>query len=219
LRDSQSGRLIIEIAGKHYAKLTDIDDREVGQYILELAAHLLAFTNGVVATGGGVKSVYLPKVNQTPMPIAQKPTPVSQLPDPANFAPPTSEEKPTSSQPLVPPPSPEAEAAFRASLQARPPQPEKQPQSRGGFFGGSKPKSEPGQMLAGFDLADEINKIVQARLIASPLSTTHNIEIQSAPNGGIQINVNGTIYASPDDIPNPEVKTLIKESIKQWERS
>ena len=122
LRDPQSGDLIVEVAGQRYSKLTDVDDKEVGQYILELVAHLLVFTNGVIATDVGVKSVYLPKrLSKVPIPLT-KPTPISQLPDPAALEP-SSESEPTSSEPeLVPPPPPEAEAAFLASLQARPPQ-------------------------------------------------------------------------------------------------
>lgn len=221
LRDPQSGDLIVEVAGRHYSKLTDVDDKEVGQYILELVAHLLVFTNGVIATEIGVKSVYLPKrLGKIPIPLA-KPTPVSQLPDPATLEASSissPQPEPTSSEPeLVPKPPPEAEAAFLASLQARPPQPEPQ-QRGGGVFGRPKPMGEAGAM-PGFNLADEINKIVQTRLMISPLSSTNDVEIVSDPRGGIQIIVDGVGYASPDDIPDPEVKTLIKESIKQWERS
>jgi hypothetical protein len=55
--------------------------------------------------------------------------------------------------------------------------------------------------------------------MASPLAATTNIEILSDLSGGIRIKVNGQIYAGPDDIVDPDVKALIKESIKQWERS
>ena len=218
LRDPQSGDLIVEVAGRHYSKLTDVDDKEVGQYILELVAHLLVFTNGVIATEIGVKSVYLPKrLSKVPIPF-KRPTPVSQLPDPAVHES-SSEPEPTSSEPdeLVPKPPPEAEAAFLASLQARPPQPEPQ-QGGGGMYGRPKPTSEAGAM-PGFDLAGEINKIVQTRLMISPLSSASIVEIVSDHRGGIRILVDDISYASPDDIPDPEVKKLIKESIKQWERS
>ncbi|MBN1994572.1 MAG: hypothetical protein JW953_17875 [Anaerolineae bacterium] len=217
LRHPRSGQLIVEVAGQRYGRLADIDDRETGQYILELAAHLLAFTGGVIATEVGVKSVYLPKVGETPMSLTA-PTPVSQLPDPSAYEPATSspEPEPSSAKPeLVPKPSPEAEVAFLASLKAQSPEP--QPR---GFLGRSSAAS-PGasSQLTGFNLADEINKIVQTRLLVSPLASTTAIDILSDPGGGIQIKVNETIYAGPDDIPDPEVKALIKDSIKQWERT
>ncbi len=218
LKHPQTGRLVIEVAGQQYHKLTDIDDREVGQYILELAAHLLAFTNGVVATDVGVKSVYLPKVGPTPAPLV-KFTPITQLPDPDDVAPPETETEEAPSEPLVPPPPPEAEAAFLASLQAQPPRPEPAPPQRRGIFGRpAKPAEEP-VLMPQFNLADEINKIVQARLVSSPLTNVAKIEILSDLSGGIRINVDGHIYSSPDDVPDPEAKELIKAAIKQWERS
>ena len=101
-----------------------------------------------------------------------------------------------------------------ANIQPEPPKP------RGGLFGRPKVSSpEPGQLLAGFNLAEEINKIVQNRLMLSPLADITKIDILSDSAGGILIKVNGHIYVSPDDIADPQVKTLIKESIKQWERS
>ena len=215
----QTGQLIVEVAGQRYNKLTDITDREVGQYILELAANFLAFTNGVVATEAGVKSVYLPKVKQTPKPLI-KFTPVTSLPDPDEFSPDEPEpEQQKPSAPLVPPPSPEAEAAFMASLQdLQPAPPPPSTQSRG-FLGLSRSSSEQASGIPQFNLAGEINKIVQARLLLSSLAATTHIEILSDPSGGIRIKVNGQIYTSPDDLPDPDVKTLIKDSIKQWERS
>jgi len=222
LRHPQTGQLIVEVAGQRYNKLTDITDREVGQYILELAAHFLAFTNGVVATEAGVKSVYLPKVKQTPEPLV-KFTPVTSLPNPDDFAPSEPEpEKQESSEaaPLVPPPSPEAEAAFMASLQNLQPTPQPTPPTRSrGFLGISRSSSEPAPDVPQFNLAGEINQIVQTRLMLSPLAATTVIEILSDPSGGIRIKVNGQIYAGPDDIPDADVKTLIKDSIKQWEHS
>jgi hypothetical protein len=219
LRHPQTGDLIVEVAGNRYTKLADVDDKEIGQYLLELIGHLLVFSNGMIATRAGVKSVYLPKVGETPLPLT-KPTPISELPDPAAFGPSPPSEKPEptpSESELVPPPPPEAEAAFRASLQGRSSQEPPQPQ-RGGLFGRPKPKSE-AAVPSSFNLAEEINQIVQTRLMVSPLSATTDIEIVSDPSGGIQIKVDGISYASPDDISDPEVRTLIKESIKQWERS
>jgi hypothetical protein len=218
LRHPESGRLIVEVAGQRYTKLTDVTDKNVGQYILKLAAHLLSFTNGMIGTETGVKSVYNPKVGQTPLPPGVS-LPTPQLPEataPASPPPPPAESSAdTAEAGLVPKPPPEAEAAFLAALRAQPPQPE--PPQRRGLLG--RASSAPKPTLPALNLTDEINKIVQGRLLASPLAATTELEITSDPDGGIRIKVNGTIYSSPDDIPDPEVKDLIKASIKQWERS
>lgn len=216
LRDPQSGQLIVEIAGQRYTKLAEITDKEIGQYILKLVAHLLAFTNGMIATDAGLKSVPAPKVGETPMPLAE-PTPVSQLPDPMAGV---GKAQPAIVQPpFTPQPLPAVEAAFLASIQAKPVAVEPpQPQCRG-LFGRSKPAPEAETLLPPLNLAGQINEIAQARLRYSPLATTTKLEITSDPGGGIQINVNGMVYHGPDDIPHPEVKELIKASIKEWERS
>ena len=190
LRQPQSGRLIVEVAGRRYSKLADITDKRLGQYILKLAAHLLTFTNGMIATETGLKSVHNPKLGETPQPFGSPP---ASMPPPAG-----------------------AEAALLTSLRTPPPLPELSPPRRG-LFGRRPPGPKP--TLPGLNLAEEINKIAQARLMNSPLAATTQLEITEDLAGGIRIVVNGKHYSSPDDIPAVEVKELIKASIRQWERS
>ncbi|MEM7347622.1 MAG: hypothetical protein AAF485_25585 [Chloroflexota bacterium] len=232
LRDPQSGHLILEVAGHRYTKLVEVTDKTVGEYILSLVAHLLNFTNGMIATNAGLKSVYTPKVgplpdppaSSTPTPSAQMHDPVTPVTSPASSAsvsevPPVKE-----ADSLVPKPSPEAEAAFRASMasyRAQSPadiqQPPPPPQ-RGGWFGrSSSPTAEPAA-LPPLNLADEINQIVQSRLNHSPLAGKVSVDIISDPNGGIRIRVNDQFYNSPDDIEDNEVRDLVKSSIKDWEQ-
>ncbi len=209
LRSQQSGRLIVEIAGKRYTKLADITDKKVGQYILQLTAHMLAFTSGKIVTDAGMKSVYTPKLGKTPEPMAP---PAMAFSD--NLSTP---QPPMRSKPSPPKASPEVESEFLASLQASPPQqPEQKPQKRGflGLGRASKPSPPP---LPGLNLAEEINDIVQARLDYSPTAPNTQIEITSDPGGGIRIQVNDQFYSSPDDISDQEVRALIKASIKEWE--
>jgi hypothetical protein len=216
LRDPQSGQLMVEIAGRRYTKLAEIADKEIGQYILKLAAHLLAFTNGMIATEAGLKSLSTPKVGETPMPVAA-PAPVTQLPAPVAHP---NQSQPAMVQPsFTPQPASPAEAALLASIRAQSaaPQPASPPQRRG-LFGRPKPApAEP--LLPELNLAAQINDIAQARLRYSPLAATTQLQITSDPGGGILINVNGAIYRGPEDIPHPEVKELIKASIKEWEKS
>lgn len=205
LRDSQSGQLIVEVGRQRYTKLADISDKKIGQYILRLAAHLLAFTNGVILTNAGMKSMGIPTMGQVPEPIAPP------RPTPAPASPPVS--------PPVPPAPPQVEAEFLASLRAQTaPGPQSKPQSRG-FLGLGKVSSEPPPAVPSLNLADEINEIVQNRLRYSPLASTTQIEITSDPGGGIRIQVNNQFYSSPDDVPDQAARDLIKEAIKEWEKS
>ncbi len=206
LRQPGSGQLVVEVAGQRYAKLADITDRKIGQFVLHVAAHLLAFTNGVIVTPAGMKSVYNPKDQ-----LGEAPAPPGRS-QPAKARPPQPE-------PLVPPPPPEAEAAFRASLAANPlGQPEPVSSKPKGMFGFGR-TSTVGARIPTINLADEINEIVQNRLRYSPPTGPVKIDITSKPDGGINIIVNGHTYSSPEEIPDPEVKDLIKQSIKEWERS
>ncbi|MCK6625810.1 MAG: hypothetical protein L6R45_11620 [Anaerolineae bacterium] len=210
LRDPQTGQLMVEIAGRRYTRLAEIADKKVGHYILTLAAHLLAFTNGMVATEAGLKALPAPKVGAVPMPLA---TPGPTTPPLAAPTPPAS-----ASPGFVPPPPPEVEAAFLASLRAQPTKPEPPQPQRRGLFNRAKPAPEE-TLLPTLNLAEQINTIAQTRLRYSPLAATIKLEITSDPGGGILINVNGAFYHGPDDIPQPEVKELIKASIQEWEKS
>lgn len=201
LRDPQTGQLLVEIAGRRYTKLAEIADKKVGHYILTLAAHLLAFTNGMVATEAGLKALQSPKVGAVPTPLA--------TPGPAS---------PPAATTPVPPPPPGVEAAFLASLRAQPAKPEPPQPQRRGFFNRAKPAPAE-TLLPTLNLAEQINTIAQTRLRYSPLAATTKLEITSDPGGGILINVNGAFYHGPDDIPQPEVKELIKASIQEWEKS
>ena len=217
LRDPASGQLLVEIGGKRYSKLGDVTDKGIGQYILQITAHLLAFTNGRIVTNAGMKSVYKPRVQEAPLPIENSTSSPSDLP--AERATDTRQESEPNStgQPLVPEPPPEAQAAFLSSLDLVSKEPE--PTSgKGGLFRRA-PKPPPSETtIPALNLAEEINNIVQARLRYSPLAEGNRIEVMEDHIGGIRIRVNDAYFKTPEEIPDPEVKELIQASIKEWER-
>ncbi|RMF04699.1 MAG: hypothetical protein D6768_02630 [Chloroflexi bacterium] len=194
LRDPQSGRLIVEVGGQQFYRLSDIADKKMGHFVLKIAAHLLAFTNGVIVTDAGMKSIYNPKdkVSAVPAPLV--------VPEP----------------PPVPPADAEATLLAAMAAPATPPAPT--PTTRRGLFGFGKSSPAPTK-IPSLNLADEINDIVQRRLSQSPLAADNRLEISSDPGGGIRITVNGQGYSSPDDIPDFAIRDLIKESIREWEKS
>ncbi len=211
LRDPQSGQMLVQVSGQRYQKLADITDKGVGQFILKVAAHLLAFTNGMIVTDSGVMSLHNPKVGQTPKPVA---APIRIASASSNSSGAAASIRPAADLSV---PKPSSEAALLNSLAVPPPQSEStlQPLS---LFGRVKPTPPPAALPA-LNLAQEINEIVQTRLKYMPLGQTSKVEVLSGPDGGIKINVNGRFYSSPDEVPDLEVKALIKESIKQWETS
>lgn len=212
LRDPQSGQLMVEVGDQRYSRLADIANKKIGEHILKLAAHLLAFTNGVILTEAGMKSMPVPKVGKTPEPLERasaisRPTPSGQGTQPA-----LSPSRPSP----VPPTSPEIDRALLTSL--RPPTQAEPKPKRGGLFGlGGAP--QPAPTLPGINLAQEINDIVQTRLRYSSLAANNKIEITLDLGGGIRIWVNNESFSSPDDIPDQDIRALIKASIKEWEHS
>jgi hypothetical protein len=91
--------------------------------------------------------------------------------------------------------------------------------SRLGFIPGAAPKKDDPVPTLQFDLAEEINDIFQGKLKESPMSEFISAKIESAPDGGIQINVDGKYYDGPDQVPDPVIKDMIKASIQEWEKS
>lgn len=219
LRHPETGQLVVEVAGRRYNRLTDVTDKKVGQYVLKLAAHLLAFTNGMVATDAGVKSVYCPKVEEAPLPMPAA-VPAPAAPGSPAVATPAAKEtraaEPYSAgvAPARPNPQPSPLIPHQAPAAV-----EEEKIQRRGIFGFARPTTSGPTRLPMLNLAGQINEIVQARLQNSPLAAGNRVEIRDDPGGGIQIYVNNVTYSSPDDIPDGNIRELIKGAIKEWERS
>lgn len=203
LHDQDTGQFIVEVGSQQYTKLTNVSDKKVGQYLLELAAHFLHFTNGLIVTETGMKNLGSPNVGALPKPIAMvaRRSSRSVMPGSAN--------------PFNATDPDEVETALLESL-------------RSNLQGGSqRPRSgllnlgaatQPESAMPSLNLADQINEIVQARLRYALLSRRPEVIISSSLSGGIRIKVDSEYYNAPDEIPDLEVRQLIKDSIKEWER-
>ena len=208
LREPRSGQLLVEIAGERYARLSDITDRDTGLLVLQLAAHLLAFTNGNIFTQEGMKNLYRPRVDSLPQPPDNEPwtapPPASEVGRQVQSAP------------------PDVEAEFLASLRSgkigSPSEPTRVRQGEMQMERGRSISTSPSVGVPGLNLAREINEIVKEKLSRSPLAQTTRIEIASNLDGSLRILVNNQSYSAPDDIPDEAARTLIKNSIKEWER-
>jgi hypothetical protein len=45
------------------------------------------------------------------------------------------------------------------------------------------------------------------------------VHVGTGPGGGIRIRVENEFYDTPDDIPDPEIRGIIKAAIQEWEKS
>ncbi|RME77148.1 MAG: hypothetical protein D6784_04235, partial [Chloroflexi bacterium] len=107
-----SGQLVVEIGGRQYTRLSDVTDRETGQRILQITAHLLQFTRGMVAGETGLKSVGAPAPSALPPAFpspAQPPAPAEPVKPaappaakpPAPTLTPPAETRPIGPEPLI----------------------------------------------------------------------------------------------------------------------
>jgi len=63
-----------------------------------------------------------------------------------------------------------------------------------------------------------IDDFLQKRLTASPLAN-REIHLEEGSLGEVIVFVGKTRYAGVDDVPDPEIQTMIKSAIKDWEKS
>jgi hypothetical protein len=197
----------VQVADRSYRRLIDVTDQAVGQHILEGLTRLLQFSNGMVATDGGIGMVPLPTLR------ADVATPLPSPPAPP--APPATELPPESSSPA---PLSEQERFLRDLMSAAPPAPNapvQQPSLMSSLRGTwKKPASDSSPAL---NLVTEINRIFQSKLGVSPLANI-DAEVLAGPDGGVRIRVGTVYYESPNDVPDARLRELLKASIAEWEQ-
>ncbi len=207
LIDPDTQKIFLEVDGVRFDDLSAVPDRTTGQRILESAAAVLKFTRGIIVTANGTKSIPVPNVTISRMPVSAPPTPIS----------PAEEPTPTISQDVL-----AVRKQFLADLEAQakaartPNTAALSSRSRWGL-GKKKPlaKAEATVEVSAFNLAEQIDDILQKKWDASGLAT--EMKIHSVPGGGIRIQVGRNFYDSVDDVEETAARELIKSAIKTWE--
>jgi len=198
----------IQVADRSYRRLVDVADQAVGQHILEGITRLLQFSNGMVATDGGIGMVPLPPLSAVAAPPLSSPP---ALPETDALTP--------SSEAPSPAPLSEQERFLRGLMGEAPSTPSEpvQPPSLMSSLRGTwkKPSSDSSPAL---DLVTEINRIFQSKLGVSPLANT-DAAVEASPDGGVRIRVGTVFYDSPNDVPDARLRELLKLSIAEWEQS
>jgi len=75
--------------------------------------------------------------------------------------------------------------------------------------------SQPGPL----PMVREINELVQQRLRKQPELIKQNVRLISGEDGNLCIYVGQQTFSSVGDIPDPQVQTLIRDAIREWESS
>jgi hypothetical protein len=78
-----------------------------------------------------------------------------------------------------------------------------------------KPTNDP---LPSLNLVEEIDRIFQTKLRASSIAGM-DAGITAASDGGVGIRVGAVYYSSPEDVPDPQLREMLKLAISEWEQS
>jgi hypothetical protein len=189
----------IQIVSRCYRNLSEVADQSVGQRILEGISYLLQFSHGRLSANDGVRVVPVPSLRLKPGPVLSIPLSQQPVEETARRV-----------------ATPEEEEAFFRQLMNQDMVSEGRQSRRSGLAGAVRKQSEPsegrGPML---NLAGEIDKILQRKLIASPLAST-DAQIVARPDGSVRIRVGTKFYDKPDEVPDVELRRLIQSSIAEW---
>jgi len=78
-------------------------------------------------------------------------------------------------------------------------------------------KPEPEKNIASLSIVQQIDMVLQERLLNSPLAK-RGIRLQESIQGGVEVYVGLQKFHAVDDVPDEEIKTAIRASITEWEK-
>jgi hypothetical protein len=213
LRDRVTGALVVEVEGKQYRALSEIKDEGVGRQVLQAVASLVRFT--------GVLQVQVQgETSQPPSTLPVEPRPVD--------APPRSPTAVLEQAPPVPrtPAPPSVEREFLQSL-VQPERPKEEAEKpslspieffRRSFTARRKAKAT-SDVPSPRSFVEEIEDLLQRFLRTYPSVIGKEIHVGVGQGGGIRIQVENEFFDRPDDIPDPEIRGILKAAIQEWEKS
>lgn len=227
MSDPDRQRFCVQVLERSFHRLVDVSEREIGQYILEAITRLLQFSNGMLATNDGVGLVAVPPLRldvYTPLPKSAQPD--SQISESAASAAPAiggfdsqstqlSYPSPDSSEPI------NDEERFLQQLRSQSPLAQAEiPIQRPSLIGSLRrirQGESSSETLPSLNLADEIDRIFQSKLIALGKAST-DAKVETNSEGGVRIRIGTVYYDSPDEVPDPQLRDMLKLSIAEWEQ-
>lgn len=191
LRNSENGRVLVEVGGRRFEHIREIEDPQVGRRVLWAIADLVRFTGGMATNPRAVRSASEGMDWDEDAKTAASGWTVLG-PVPASI-------------------SSEAGAGVASTANLG--------QTMGEFFRrGLTPASsstaapEPGSFI------DQIEAILQARLQAFETPLSYEVHVSAGPEPGLRIQVGRAFYGSVDEVPDPQARALIREAVQEWER-
>lgn len=66
-------------------------------------------------------------------------------------------------------------------------------------------------------MVQQIDTVLQKRLVGTPLEKS-GIRLQDSPQGGLEVYIGLQKYETIEDVPDANVKSIIREAIAEWEK-
>jgi hypothetical protein len=196
LRDNLTGRLVIELAGQRFASLRDLQDPTLYQGLVTTLRDLQAFA-GEASTPGEPPPE---PASAPPLGLGTAPTMAHDSPAPAaappGATPPAARLAGTSAEGRprpAPSMNPFKQLQVLRELAKNPPPP---------------PKS----------IAEQIDEVLQGKLAGTPL-LQRGIRMRPGPRGEAIFDLDGHSYPAVDEVPDADVRAVIRAAIAEWERA
>jgi len=207
LRDEDTGAIVVEVEGRQYRQLVEIQDGRIGNQVLEAIANLIKFTGGIVRGQWAAASV-TPVVPTREMPHQPQVVEPASPPRSVAVESPLSDEEEAFLQRLR---EGDLQVGQTPAREARP--------SITGFLRRRRPQAAAEEAEAGGTFIDEIEAILQRIISTAPTPLGEEVHVRTGPDGGLQIQVGGRYFSRSDEVPDPAIRDLIKAAVKEWERS
>jgi len=194
LGDVERGEFWIQVAGRSYARLADVVDPDVALHILGGISYLLQFSYGRLMANDGVRSVPIPKLSAKPTASV-----VRALTAPGETQQRSVQDKQEQFFQSLMGDSTRSQGVWAQRVSA----------------GERRVSTMRAHGTSTFSLAEEIDRIFQRKLEASPFAHL-DAQFVEHPDGSVRIRVGTKFYECPEEVPDPELRKIIEAAIAEW---
>lgn len=205
VRTAPGASLQVEIGGRQYRNLTEVQDADTKRQIVAAAMELIQFTG--VLSQEALSLAPLEKTETWREDLREDSD--AELERARGVV--TAEES-------RPPASPEVEQEFLDMLaEIQPPADLEKPSMAGAVKHAMAPK--PLEQPEPRTFVDEIEEIVQRRLQLVPALAGRGLHVRAGSAGKVFFAFEGRQYESIEEIPNTTARKLVQDAIKEWDET
>lgn len=214
VREEPGAPLQVEIGGKRYRRMEEIQDTQLRRQVVEAAMELVAFTGALA--GGGLGPAPLDQTQTWREDLRQdSESELQRIRSSLSQQAGEQQASPASRPPVTG----EAEEQFLSSL-ADTSQPSSLPE-RPSLLGALQRRRAPKVPDSGQPqtFVDQIDNIVQRRVQLMPALAQRGLHVRPGVDGGVRFVFEDQEYENLDDLPNLTARQVIKDAIQEWDET